>query len=350
LVDERQLSPPPAPVKASAPAITALPTSPSSTSLSRPSSPSMIPRPASPSSLPRVTISKRPVSSTSHSTNPDSSPSTLPKSPPVVPPTSPASFVTPPNKRGGASPSFIPQPVSSPSPMRVMPASASTTKPKATAIPTSTFIRQPNTRKSLFGAKGQSSTASSNSNVPPRNANTHSFHSSSDDDAAAVTLFNGEASNHINSPAQMKSIDFSHNRIFTIQRPTQSQPTRSLPIIPPSPPTSKASIPFVMTTSSPNSVRLSLQTLTNFIPFSWSSRGHSAASDSNSLANGNFDDQNVIGRSQPSAPRKSGEHGFVSREKQLSRLQARIEAEGVVAMRTSTNIECRRCSGQLVCI
>ena len=149
----------------------------------------------------------------------------------------------------------------------------------------------------------------------------------------------------------MKSIDFSHDLVFTIQRPNQSRPSTpgSSPIIPSSPPTSKAySTPSNMTTTSPISARISLQTLTNFIPFSWSSRAK-AAPESSDPASGDFDDQNVV-RPQPSAPRQSGERGFVSREKQLSKLKARIEAEGAVAMRTSVNTKCKKCSGQFVCI
>ncbi|KAF8914137.1 hypothetical protein CPB84DRAFT_1811542 [Gymnopilus junonius] len=322
LAEERQPSPLPAPV----PAATAPP----------PSSPSMIPRPASPSSLPRAATCKPLVSSTSLV----SFTLTSPKSPPVAvhrgsPAVSSSNFVTPPNKRGGASPSFLPQPVSSPSPMRVVTSSAST-KPKV--IPTSTFIRQPSTRKPLFTAKGQSSTASFTNNhlpffflsVPARNVHTHSFHTSSDE---AATLFGGEASNHVHSPAQMKSIDFLHDRIFTIQRPSQPVTPRTSPIDPSSPPASA----------------MSSSTLTNFIPFSWSSRGRSVASDPSSSPKDVFDDQSV--GPQAFVSRKNGERGFVSREKQLGKLQARIEAEGgVVAMRTSVNVQCRKCSGQFVCI
>jgi len=108
------------------------------------SSPSFIPRPASPSSIPRP-IPSRPL---------------LPSKPsaaPAPPSFSSSSYITPPTKRGGNLPSFIPHPVSSPSPMRV---SACPSKPKA--APMSTFIRQPvrspsevpNSRKSVGNSNG----------------------------------------------------------------------------------------------------------------------------------------------------------------------------------------------------
>lgn len=105
--------------------------------------PSSIPRPksptafyASPSSIPRPT--SRPSFSSSDIFTP--TPPKMP-APRPVPPTNYASnaYVTPPTKRGGMSPSFIPQP--SPSPLRTAAAG-----PKA---PTSTFIRQPQ-RKPLM--------------------------------------------------------------------------------------------------------------------------------------------------------------------------------------------------------
>jgi hypothetical protein len=74
-----------------------------------------------------------------------------------------SSYVTPPNKRGGNLPSFIPQPVSSPSPMRV---SACPSNPRT--VPMSTFIRQP-ARKPLLPSEvinGQKGLGSSNGSAP----------------------------------------------------------------------------------------------------------------------------------------------------------------------------------------
>ena len=120
LVNERQPSPP----AVSFPVIMTPPPS-----LPR-SSASIIP-PASPSSIPRP-ITARPLFSPT---------SCLPPKPSAAPESlnlSSSSYVTPPTKRGGNLPSFIPQPVSSPSPMRV---SACPSNSRKIAMPT--FIRQP---------------------------------------------------------------------------------------------------------------------------------------------------------------------------------------------------------------
>lgn len=119
LVNERQPSPP-------AVAFPVMITPPPS--LPR-SSASIIP-PASPSSIPRPITAKPLFSSTS----------CLPSKPSAAPESfnfSSSSYVTP-TKRGGNVPSFIPQPVSSPSPMRV-----SACPPNPRKIPIPTFIRQP---------------------------------------------------------------------------------------------------------------------------------------------------------------------------------------------------------------
>lgn len=71
--------------------------------------PSCIPRSTSPSAIPRFSPPK--------STTP------MEPSPMVVAPPASSPYITPPSKRGGAVPSFIPQPVSSPSPIRVLPPS-----------------------------------------------------------------------------------------------------------------------------------------------------------------------------------------------------------------------------------
>ena len=118
------------------------------------SSPSIISRPASPSSIPRPIIS-RPLFSSTEST------SGLPFKPSAVPAInfSSSSYITPPTKRGSNLPSFIPQPVSSPSPMRV-----SVCPSKPGTIPMSTFIRQP-VRKPLL-PNDQKTVGSSNGSTP----------------------------------------------------------------------------------------------------------------------------------------------------------------------------------------
>jgi hypothetical protein len=151
LMEEREPSPPPS---IAFPIIVTPPTS-----LPRPASPSMIPRPTSPSSIPRAVSSRSRSSSSSDSfSSPPSKVSTMRAG--ASTPFSSNSYITPPTKRGGVLPSFIPQPVSSsPSPNRSVPAPV---KPRV--IPTSTFIRQP-VRKPLLPsvpANSQNGTGSPN--------------------------------------------------------------------------------------------------------------------------------------------------------------------------------------------
>jgi hypothetical protein len=134
---------------------------PSSTTITPPSSiphatpPSATPRLTSPSSIPRATSFKPSFSS------PEVLTSTPPKSPPTrfVPASdySANTFVTPPTKRGGTMPSFIPQPISLPSPIRNM---AAPTKQKPGSNPTATFIRQPQ-RKPLMDVNAKNQKSSS---------------------------------------------------------------------------------------------------------------------------------------------------------------------------------------------
>lgn len=112
-------------------------TSPPASKAATISTPSKIPTMITPpSSLPRSTSSPRssaiprPTSRTSANNDPCQSPR-------------PASaYATPPSKRGGVMPSFIPQPVSSPSPSRISPLS----KPRP-AVPGPTFVRPPDRAK-----------------------------------------------------------------------------------------------------------------------------------------------------------------------------------------------------------
>ena len=111
-----------------------------------------------PSSIPRPVI-PRPLSSSSELTS-------CPPSKPSVDSASlnfsSNSYVTPPTKRGGNLPSFIPQPVSSPSPMRV-----SACPSNIRTVPMSTFIRQP-VRKPLLPevANGRKGLGALNGSTP----------------------------------------------------------------------------------------------------------------------------------------------------------------------------------------
>lgn len=79
---------------------------------------------------------------------------------------SPTAYVTPPSKRGGTTPSFIPQSVSSPSPIRTAPASV-----KSKLSGTMTFIRPPQRRpltSTTAGNFGRNETSANGSNPTSR--------------------------------------------------------------------------------------------------------------------------------------------------------------------------------------
>lgn len=179
--------------------------------------------------------------------------------------------------------------------------------------------------------------------------NPRSFCRSSDDDQHHRTAIPNPAffldklavGNHHGSPAQMKSLDLTND-----PHHTQLGPQRTPSQLP-------SSLPVFSNASSPLSSRLSFQTITNFIPLSWASRSatsdiaptsstapsmaiHSAAS--------SVSDDTIV------APLKAGGVGFVSREKQLRKLKARMELEGVVAMKSLVHVQCKKCNGELVFI
>ncbi|CAA7259491.1 unnamed protein product [Cyclocybe aegerita] len=350
LLQETEPSPPASPAPASVPVIVTTPPS----SIPRPTSPSahpaspassMIPRSTSPSSIPRATTSRY-----SFSAPPNSEPRspTPPKASPIHAVAASSSFVTPPNKRGGALPSFIPQSVSSPSPIRTMPAPA---KPKV--VPTSTFIRQPS-RKPLLPSvapKGQSGTNANGSTLIPQiastfpsmNTATNARSSRRSPDPASIPA----ASVFDNAPgsSQMKSIDLTHDNTqrHVPVRGTEHGCSRS---------SASTSTPSIMPT--PLVARLSFETLTHFNPFSWTSRTSSASvpsqrpapSTASHSAASSLSDHTVVG--VEAAPRRSG--GYVSREKQLRLLKARMEVEGVMVMRTLVDVQCKKCNGEIVYI
>lgn len=267
------------------------------------------PRAASPSSIPRSTAFRRSIHS------PKISASTPPK------PTSgcfvnsldfsPSAYVTPPTKRGGAMPSFIPQPVSSPSPMRSAPAMS---KPKA--VPTSTFIPQP-LRKPIVAASNGKSQNGTNEHMP---MNTRSSHRSPADTTIAAPC--SQSFSEIKSVAVYDYPD-------SVPQPYPSvdseKSIRSAP----------SSFSSIM--SSPLAARLPFQAFSNFM--SWAPRYTDAAISS------------APSRSdrQPEAPRPiSHKQVFVSREQQLRKLKLRMETEGSLVMRDSVQIHCKRCDDGLV--
>jgi len=137
----------------------------------------------------------------------------------------------------------------------------------------------------------------------------------------------------------MKSIDLSHDQHTQLR----SQDTSSQH--------SSFNQSTVSSMPNPLAARLSFQTFTNFIPLPWASRGARTpptlsstglSSATHSAASSASDDTVVL-------PRKSA-GGFVSREKQLRKLRTRMEVEGVVAMKSRVQVQCKKCDGELVFI
>jgi len=164
--------------------------------------------------------------------------------------------------------------------------------------------------------------------------NSRCFRRSPDDHAALPAAFLNSRVNTSYSSAQMKEL--SHGRNIRSQSSVSSN-------------TSSSSLSSVI--SSPLSGRLSFQTLTNFIPLSWSSRvneeSRTAAPSHSYRATDSASDHTVV-PVDVMPPRRAG--AYASREKQLRRLKARMEAERVVATTGFTNGLCRRCDRDLVLI
>ncbi|KAG5644924.1 hypothetical protein DXG03_007389 [Asterophora parasitica] len=326
-------------------------------SLPRPSSP----RASSPSSIPRAT-SIKPFKLFSF---PDMSTSTPPRA--AVnraasnPHYSSNAFVTPPNKRGGAMPSFIPQPISSPSPLRSVSAFA---KPKAAGL-AATSVRPPQ-RKPLMLANNisnsQNVSAAHGSTFAPQPPtmlepvmNASSLRSSRDIHAAPL------------AHSVMKSIDLSDHfgitsnlsSASTNTTPTQTYPysvpgrTPSSSRPPVTSPVAEATIPsssFSSIMTSPLSARLTFQTFTNFIPMSWSQvsappppvDGESAPK-----TRGILPPTESASQQHAQTPSK---RGFVSKEKQLEKLRSRLEREGTMKMKTSVTAWCDNCDEEAVAL
>ncbi|KAF7313524.1 hypothetical protein HMN09_00508300 [Mycena chlorophos] len=199
-----------------------------------------------------------------------------PASPPATRSISPLnnSFVTPPNKRGGALPSFIPQPSSPSSRITTPPSFSSNASSKPS---TTTFIRQP-PRQPLMATRDSSKVAHSNGSAIPRLSPPH-------------------------EGADMKTVDLSARNI-----PMEESSVASIS------PTVVASSSFTSLMSSPLAGRLS--SLTNYIP-SW---GMTSPRSAQSDAVGH--DSRPVGA--PAGPTK---RGFVSKQSQLERLKSRLERE-----------------------
>ncbi|TFK74434.1 hypothetical protein BDN72DRAFT_875204 [Pluteus cervinus] len=299
---------------------------------------------------------------------------------------SPSPFVTPPTKRGGVMPSFIPQSVSSPSPIRsAAPKRSSLASSASTGSVSTTFIRQP-TRKSMIASpattKGQSNITGSTGSIVKSQP-------------SAMPHLTGDPSTKIfTTPQQvqevMKSIDLSEPRYhpastislriheypdFPLHQPFDSsfqplfvhdlqdsqnglqslhhQQTADLQsFYSTTTPTSlleaEASptttyLPTLSTAAVPFLTRFS-----KFLPSPWSP----VASDSGSPVRHGDDVQTPVvsdadeHRNVPS-PRLNTPRGYVPREQQLAKLRLRMQREGKIIQGTTMNV-CRKCANQTV--
>jgi hypothetical protein len=149
----------------------------------------------------------------------------------------------------------------------------------------------------------------------------------------------------------MKSVDLDHDPFrhpFTSHyvppshapRPLQFSSSSTTPA--PQASNSKQSVhTSVPPVSPPFSTRLTFQTFTSFIP--WSSRSTPVSAPPPTAVASSAQAEVVT----PSSKRSGG---FVSREKQLRRLKARMDVEGAVAMKSCVHVHCKKCAGELVFI
>jgi hypothetical protein len=216
-------------------------------------------------------------------------------------------FVTPPTKRGGVMPSFIPQPVS---PLRTM------TPAKKRVTPVSTFIPQPQNKPAPKVTASKVTSTATNAKMP--------IH--------APLRFSSLTTSAL-SHSEMKEVG---SAPISTNGKLETQITS----------THASSLSSIL--SSPLATRLS--TFTNYIPLSWAPRasqpGAAAAAlrlipdGSNRSSNTPFDDQtnnNTRGRMMENKTK------YVSKENQLEKLRSRLAQE----MR-STSVVCRSCDDDAV--
>ncbi|KAF5393793.1 hypothetical protein D9757_000382 [Collybiopsis confluens] len=295
---------------------------------------------ASPSSIPRPRSSFN--FSSSHATLVDTSPVPSSKLPVRSSP-----FVTPPPKRGIAFPSFIPQPVSSPSPIRKGPVLRE--KP-----PVASFIRQP-ARRPLMAANAIVSKPpldDSNGSASPSNsvnftltndASRFSFNRSAvDNNIADVhffsqpdhqagqsytgSFFKAENGNALDATTTT-SIGSASPSISTIL--SQSTNSNSIhangSMLPSS--LSSPSLSTMMT-----SPKMTLQTLAGFIPRPWSVRAESSVAYDRDL------DDTAVSVAPPKPTL------YVPKAKQLERLSKRLQHEGQLTRSFGDDV-CQKCDG-----
>lgn len=259
-------------------------------------------------------------------------------------------------------PSFIPQAVSSPSPIRPA-AVLGKTKP----IPSSTFIRQPQRKRPGLtnNPTGTQDPSSANGSAfKPQISNMctyanpfHPFLVNSAMNARSV-LRSSEA---LATPSaawphpELKSADLSD--CHPPHTPSREYPVQDRVIFCSAPAVtaeSSTSSSFSSIISSPLSARISLQTLANFIPAAWSPRSqpvplpfitpNSSPSTADSERAVESDPRPYIETQRVPlvVPQK---RGYVSKEKQLEKLRSRLEREGV---KISPYVHCKKCDDEAV--
>jgi hypothetical protein len=274
-------------------------------------------------------------------------------------------------------PSFIPQAICSPSPIR--PASVSG-RTKLTT--NSTFIRQPQ-RKPLMATNNtagnlDTSVGANGSpfkpQIPTMCTYTDPFHL-----FLVIPAMNARSVRRLSKvstapsaarpPSEMKSVDLPdyHNprtpsstiREYPVPDRDISRSSRSASAVPAG---SSSSSSFSSIMSSPLSARISFQTFTNFIPVAWSPRNQitepaaslsvvtpgsnsSVVSSERAPECGPLFYSGAQTRVPVNVPRK---RGYVSKEKQLAKLRNWLEHDGGAKMRTSVSIFCKKCDDKEV--
>ena len=103
-------------------------------------------------------------------------------------------------------------------------------------------------------------------------------------------------------------------------------------------------IPSVMSPTS-STTRLSFQTLTNLVP--WPSRNHPPTAPRSPPLPPTPISPNRFALPKLVSP---SERRFVSRERQLRRLQSKMQMENVVGIRSRVHVHCKKCSGEVAVI
>ena len=180
-----------------------------------------------------------------------------------------------------------------------------------------------------------------------------SFNSSTSERTAFTAFINSfvggkSSNNNTSSDSQTKNIGLTSD-----VQPSQSQKYTPAPNIATTFTTSYSSSPpnptfsSVISSAPPQTrtpTRLSFQALTNFVP--WASRNRPVSTNRSVPYNSPAVNNAPFSNNQGS--NNGGKRQYVSREEQLRRLRARMEAEGVERMRSCVHVHCKKCVGEIV--